>query len=71
MVERVQTGGAMNFEYKKHESKLKPAQKREIGEAYNLYYQRKKSEKKKRNILIIIIIVIILTMLFLILRTTS
>ena len=72
MVERVQTGGAVNFEYKNRNSPtLNLKQKKEIAEAYEQYHERKKSEKRKRNILIIIAVLVALIILFLILRATS
>ena len=64
MTERVSTGGTKVFEYKKgSQTKLNNEQKREIGEAYDKYYERKRKDKRKRNIAIMIVILIILTII--------
>ncbi len=51
MAESVQTGGIMQFKYPGQTPKLKEAYRKEIDEAYEVYYERKKEEKKRKKIL--------------------
>jgi flagellar basal body-associated protein FliL len=67
MIEEVQTGGLKKFSYPKETPKLKEEYKKEINEAYEVYYERKREEKKRKKLiwlllalLLVIIIVVIL-----------
>jgi len=64
MVERVETGGLMSFNYSKGESKkLGKSERKEIEGAYEKYYERKAEEKKKKRIVwgaVIILLILIL-----------
>ncbi|MDP2628725.1 MAG: hypothetical protein Q8P15_02410 [Nanoarchaeota archaeon] len=70
MVEKVQTGGVMSFDYSNSKKKeLDIDTKNEIEEAYIKASERKMREKKKRMILwIVVILVLILVGLFTFLR---
>ena len=60
MVEKVNTGGVMSFDYSKAEkSKLSSEQKRGIERGYEEYERRKRRERRKKFIIILLIIVII------------
>ena len=62
MVEKVNTGGVMSFDYSKAEKnkKLSKEQKDEIKKGYDAYYTRREKERRKRFFIILLIIVIIL-----------
>jgi len=50
--ERVETGGLVSFDYgKKRSSKLSKSKEREIGLAYEKYYERRKREKRNKLII--------------------
>ncbi|MDO8508799.1 MAG: hypothetical protein Q7S27_03895 [Nanoarchaeota archaeon] len=60
MVERVNTGGAISFNYSKGEkSKLNKEQKEDIEKGYDEYYSRKERERKKRFFIILLIVILI------------
>jgi len=61
MVEKVETGGMVSFDYSNFEKgKLSDERKRSIGEGYEKYNDRKRRERRNRWIVIIIIILIAL-----------
>lgn len=62
MVEKVETGGLMRFDYSKREDekRMSENQKQEIAEGYERYYERKRREKRRKFFIIILIIIIIL-----------
>ena len=60
MVERVNTGGIMSFDYSKAENgKLNKEQKEDIERGYDEYYSRKEKERRKKFFIILLIIVLI------------
>ena len=56
MAESVQTGGIMQFKYPSQTPKLKEAYRKEIDEAYDVYYERKKEEKKRKRLIWMLIL---------------
>lgn len=61
MVERVNTGGVMSFDYSKaREKRLNTEQKEEIERGYDEYYDRKDREKKKKFFIIVMIVILVL-----------
>jgi predicted nucleic acid-binding Zn ribbon protein len=67
MTERVETGGVKTFDYSKSERReLGQDKKKEISEAYGMYYERKKKEKRKKVIfwIVISLILVLLGYLF-------
>ena len=63
MVERVETGGLMSFDYSKsRRSKLSLERKREIDKAYGRYWERKKKERRNKIMIFIIIILVLLVL---------
>jgi hypothetical protein len=68
MVERVQTGGVMSFDYGKgRKREASEEQKKDIAIGYEEYSERKKREKRKMWVIILVIIVVLtgLSVLFL------
>ena len=60
MVERVNTGGVMSFDYSKAEkSKLGKELKKDIKRGYMEYYYRKRREKRRKLMIIILVIIVI------------
>lgn len=67
MVERVNTGGMMSFDYSKSSpKKLDQDIKDEIKSAYESYYRRKKKNKIKKALFFVILIIVIAVILFII-----
>ena len=66
MVERVETGGMMSFDYSKSDhKKLDPKRKRFIGKGYEEYEERRRIEKRNSLIKwIAISLLLILLVLF-------
>ncbi len=61
MVERVETGGLMRFDYSSSEQpKLGEERKREIEEAYERYYARRRREMRRKFFIILLIVVVII-----------
>ena len=61
MVERVETGGLMSFDYSRSGgSKLDDDEKREIDEAYARAEERKQKERRNRIILWVVVALIVL-----------
>jgi len=64
MVERVQTGGVMSFDYSSQKrGKLSDEKKRDIKEAYGKYHERKRKERRNKIIGWGIVIFLILAVL--------
>jgi len=62
MVEKVNTGGVMSFDYSKAEkSKLSNEQKEDLEKGYDEYYTRKEKEKRKKFFIILLIVILVLT----------
>ncbi len=62
MVERVETGGMMSFEYNKDSGKkLSKEEKEEFNRAYQRAEERKEREKRNNLVILIIIILIIIS----------
>lgn len=62
MVEKVNTGGVMSFDYSKAEkSKLGSEQKKDIERGYEEYEKRKRRERRKKFIIILLIVIIIVS----------
>ena len=61
MVERVNTGGMISFDYSKSEKnkKLSKQQKEDIKRGYDTYYQRREKEKRKRFFIILLIVILV------------
>ena len=69
MVEKVETGGVMSFNYSsKERTKLSGEKKKEIEEAYGKYYKRKSREKRNRimkwGIVISLLLIVLVYFLF-------
>jgi len=66
MVERVETGGLMSFEYSGGErKKLGKKEQKEIKGAYDKYYERRVKEKRRKRIVWgVVIILLILILIF-------
>ena len=61
MAENVSTGGVMQFQYQKNNSpRLDPERRKEIGDAYEDYYERKERKERSKKILFVILGIIIL-----------
>jgi len=59
MIERVSTGGLMDFKYNKnHNLKLSKEEKSDIEKAYLNYDKRKKKEKIRKYIILITILIV-------------
>ena len=49
MVERVETGGLFSFNYEKGDDpKISKSQRKEIADAYNIYYERRRKERRAK-----------------------
>lgn len=66
MAEDVQTGGLMKFRYGKGEKpKINEDLKKDIRDAYGMYYERKAREERRRKLLWLLVGLVILVALIL------